>query len=331
MEYKHESAGGVSKKYAAALLRRLIAAAVALLFPILLMAQGGVKWSQRYQSYIDAYRDVAIYEMLKYRIPASITIAQGLLESGAGQSELARKGNNHFGIKCHDWRGPSMKRDDDERGECFRVYASAFESFEDHSKFLLRPRYRRLFSLRLTDYAGWAKGLKACGYATNPRYAELLIDIIRRYNLDALDRETRYDEAMVRRIASGSYTPVSSGGHYAAGGHAVRMCNRNYYVVARSGDTFRSIAKEFDVSYRKLAKYNERGKDDVLRAGDIIYLEKKRTKADKSFKHRPHVVMPGESMYSIAQNYGVRLKSLYKKNGLPADYVLRIGDRIRVY
>ena len=109
------------------------------------------------------------------------------------------------------------------------------------------------------------------------------------------------------------------------------MCNRNYYVVARNGDTFRSIAKEFDVSYRKLAKYNERDKDDALRAGDIIYLEKKRTKADKSFKHRPHIVMPGESMYSIAQNYGVRLKSLYKKNGLSLDHTIRVGDRIKVY
>ena len=330
-EYTHRSADYRQRRHTADLLLRFLFAVVLLALPVFLMAQGSVKWNQRYQNYIDTYRDVAIYEMMKHGIPASITMAQGILESGAGESDLARKGNNHFGIKCHDWRGPSMKRDDDELGECFRVYASPFESFEDHSEFLKRPRYQRLFSLRQTDYVGWANGLKACGYATNPRYAQLLIDIIRRYNLDALDRETKYDEAALQRMASGVYTPTSSKGYFTAGGHSVKMCNRNYYVVARNGDTFRSIAKEFDVSYRKLAKYNERDKDDALRAGDIIYLEKKRTKADKSFKHRPHIVMPGESMYSIAQNYGVRLKSLYKKNGLSLDHTIRVGDRIKVY
>lgn len=294
----------------------------------------GMTWNQRYQNYINTYRDVAIYEMLKYGIPASITMAQGILESGAGQSELAQKGNNHFGIKCHDWRGPSMKRDDDEAGECFRVYVSPFESYEDHSKFLLRPRYQRLFSLRKTDYVGWAKGLKACGYATNPRYAQLLIDLIRRYNLDALDNERHYDEAALRRIASGvSINSVMAGNDIASssGAHVVRMNNRNYYVIARDGDTFRSIAKEFGVSYRKLAKYNERGKKDVLRNGEIVYLEKKRTKADKAFKRRPHIVRPGESMYSIAQAYGVRLKSLYKKNNMSPDHTIHVGDKIRVY
>ena len=265
----------------------------------------GIGWNQRYQNYINTYRDVAIYEMLKYGIPASITMAQGILESGAGQSELAQKGNNHFGIKCHDWRGPSMKRDDDEAGECFRVYASPFESYEDHSKFLLRPRYQRLFSLRKTDY-----------------------------NLDALDNERHYDEAALRRIASGvSINAVISGNDIASssGAHIVRMNNRNYYVIARDGDTFRSIAKEFGVSYRKLAKYNERGKKDILRNGEIVYLEKKRTKADKSFKRRPHIVRAGESMYSIAQAYGVRLKSLYKKNNMSPDHSIHVGDKIRVY
>lgn len=297
-----------------------------------------VKWNQRYQTYIDTYRDVAIYEMLQHGIPASITMAQGLLESGAGFSTLSTKGNNHFGIKCHDWTGPSMNKDDDALGECFRVYNSAFESYEDHSKFLKRSRYSRLFSLKRTDYKGWAHGLKACGYATNPRYAYLLIDIIECYNLNSLDRETAYNKKNLQRLMNGMSLPLNANdmaqgnsANIPVYAHDVKMCNRNYYVVARRGDTFKSIAKEFGLSYRRIAKYNERDKKDVLRDGDIIYLEKKRTKADKAYKHNPHIVKPGESMYSIAQKYGVRLKSLYKKNKLDPDYSIRVNDVIEVY
>ena len=294
-----------------------------------------VKWNQRYQTYIDTYRDLAIYEMLQYNIPASITLAQGLLESGAGNSTLSRKGNNHFGIKCHGWTGRTMHQDDDEEGECFRVYDSPFDSYEDHSLFLLRPRYKRLFSLRRTDYVGWAKGLKECGYATNPRYAQLLIDIIRCYNLNVLDKETRYDASNIRKAGAGkpqADMPKRFKHHTAqVRQHTVRMNNKNYYVVARGGDTFKSIAEEFDLSYSKIAGYNERRKDDVLSAGDIVYLEKKKKKADKAFKKTPHTVQPGESMYSIAQLYGIRLKSLYKKNRLTPDYELRVGDRLVVY
>jgi flagellum-specific peptidoglycan hydrolase FlgJ len=149
----------------------------------------GPKWNSRYQAYIDQYKDIAIEEMLRYGIPASITLAQGLLESGAGQSTLAVKGNNHFGIKCHNgWTGPTMLKDDDRKDDCFRVYSSPYESYEDHSKFLASSqRYRSLFSLKTTDYKGWARGLKAAGYATNPVYAQSLIDIIERYGLYQYD------------------------------------------------------------------------------------------------------------------------------------------------
>ena len=167
-----------------------------------------VKWNQRYQRYIDKYKDIAIYEMLQHGIPASITLAQGVLESGAGESELTRKGNNHFGIKCHDWTGPTTYHDDDETGECFRVYQSALESYEDHSRFLCRSRYQRLFSLSRTDYKGWARGLKACGYATNPKYAQLLIDIIECYNLSPLDRAKSYNPANVKSCGA----PAGKGG-----------------------------------------------------------------------------------------------------------------------
>lgn len=295
-----------------------------------------VKWNQRYQNYIDRYRDIAIYEMLEHNIPASITMAQGLLESGAGDSELARKGNNHFGIKCHGWTGRSMSKDDDEKNECFRAYDSAFDSYEDHSRFLERPRYTKLFSLRRTDYEGWARGLKQCGYATNPRYAQLLIDIIRCYKLDALDRETTYNAANIRRPGSSSLTAQQQAKfHHNAQPteteHIVRMNNRNYYVVARHGDTFESIAKEFGLSAKKIAKFNERSKKDALAEGDMVYFEKKRSKADKMFKKLPHTVRANESMYTIAQQYGISLKSLYKKNHLSPDYQLRIGDKIKVY
>ncbi len=300
-----------------------------------LQAAGQMKRNQRFQNYIDKYRDVAVYQMLRHNIPASITMAQGLLESGAGESDLAKIGNNHFGIKCHDWRGPSMRRDDDERNECFRVYASPLESYEDHSLFLKRPRYKSLFSLRRTDYVAWAKGLKACGYATNPRYAQQLIDIIRCYNLDALDREKRYNAQNIERLRGGGdgTLPKKFRSHDLANApHVVGKNNDNYFVVARKGDTFASIASEFSLSARKVAKYNERDRKDVLQEGEMVYLEKKHKKAEKRFKRQPHVVQPGESMYSIAQKYGIRMKYLYKKNSLsPKYYQIKVGDTLRVY
>lgn len=152
------------------------------------------RWNSVYQTYIDLYKDLAVEEMKRYKIPASITLAQGLLESSAGRSELARKGNNHFGIKCHGWTGRKTYHDDDERNECFRAYENVFQSFEDHSKFLAKQsRYSRLFRLSIKDYKGWARGLKACGYATNPRYADKLIEIIELYKLYKYDYEDHYD------------------------------------------------------------------------------------------------------------------------------------------
>ena len=139
-------------------------------------------WNQRYQNYFDKYKDVAVEQMLKYRIPASITLAQGVLESAAGNSELATKANNHFGIKCNGWTGRKSYHDDDARNECFRAYDSVYESYQDHSVFLTTSkRYSNLFQLKLTDYKGWARGLNACGYATCPTYATKLIEIIELY------------------------------------------------------------------------------------------------------------------------------------------------------
>lgn len=284
-----------------------------------------MKWNQRYQTYINQYRDLAIEQMLKFKIPASITLAQGLLESGAGYSELATKGNNHFGIKCHGWTGRKTYHDDDEAQECFRAYNNVYESYEDHSLLLSRqPRYRSLFSLDGDDYKGWAHGLKKCGYATSPTYAQKLIGIIELYKLQQYDKAKKYDRFMESRAYKDS--PSAKGGIL----HPIHRYNNNYYIVVKQGDTFRSIGKELGLSYRKIAKYNERNKRDKLVVGETIYLKKKQKKADKAYKNRPHTVKPGESMYSIAQYYGMRVKSLYKKNGLSPDYVPKVGDKLRV-
>lgn len=285
-----------------------------------------MRWNQAYQQYIYQYKDLAIHEMLRYGIPASITLAQGLFESSAGRSELSVKGNNHFGIKCHGWEGRGIYHDDDEKGECFRAYDNVLQSYEDHSKFLHdNSRYASLFRLSRTDYQGWAYGLKACGYATNPQYANKLIEIIQLYKLYEYDSATGYDKFMAKHNSTDQSARV--GGTL----HSIHIYNKNYYLNARQGDTWKSIAKEIGISYRKLAKYNERNRKDNLVAGEIIWLKKKRSKAPKEYKRRPHIVKNGESMYSIAQQYGIRLKSLYKKNHLDADYQLRVGDRLKLY
>lgn len=258
--------------------------------------------NKQYEDYIKQYRDLAVDEMKKYHIPASITLAQGLLESGAGQSTLARKSNNHFGIKCgSDWQGKTVRHNDDARGECFRAYKHPKQSYEDHSKFLAgRPRYASLFKLKITDYKGWARGLKKAGYATDPRYAQRLIDIIELYDLD------KYDKKGGLKWMKENPNP-----------HQPYIANGLLYIVVRAGDTWKSISKEFDISQKKLRKYNDLYKGYELQPGDILYLEKKNRKAQK--EHIVHVLRAGESMYLISQKYGIRLKNLYKLNKMDAE------------
>lgn len=258
--------------------------------------------NKQYEAYIKQYRELAVEEMKKYHIPASITLAQGLLESGAGKSTLARKSNNHFGIKCgSDWTGKTVSHDDDARGECFRAYKHPKQSYEDHSKFLAgRPRYASLFKLKITDYKGWARGLKQAGYATNPRYAEQLIGIIELYELH------KYDEKDYLKWIKKNPNP-----------HQTYIANDLLYIVVRAGDSWKSISKEFDISQKKLRNYNDLYKGYELQVGDILYLEKKNKKAQKD--HIVHVLRAGESMYSVSQKYGIRLKNLYKMNKMQAD------------
>lgn len=290
-----------------------------------------IKWNARYQDYVDKYKNIAIREMQRYGIPASITMAQAILESGAGQSDLARKGNNHFGIKCHGWEGRTIHHDDDLRGECFRAYDDPMESFEDHSLFLAnRAHYKSLFQLERTDYKGWAHGLKKAGYATSPTYARRLIEIIELYELHKLDYAKGLVESIDnKRVEIPQTLPANN--NVTGGMHRILAYNNNLYVVARQGDSFQSIGEEIGISHKKLAKFNERSHKEQLRAGDIIYLRKKQKSADKTYKGKPHVVRSGESMYGIAQHYGMQLKSLYQKNNLPADYELKAGDRLKVY
>lgn len=304
------------------------------LFPILFalsvsaFAGSPQRRNTSFEQYIMQYKGIAIEEMQKYGIPASITLAQGLLESGAGKSELSVKGNNHFGIKCHGWSGRTIYHDDDLNGECFRAYDSPEQSFEDHSLFLARrDRYQRLFVLSPTDYVGWAHGLKACGYATNPRYAQNLIDIIETYEL------SQYDQAPKQRVEASKVLPPDQPKAPSVALHPIRRYNDNAYLYARQGDTFASLAKETGVSASALSSVNERDKSDVLREGDIIYLKKKAKRAEKKFKGRPHVVKQGQSLYLIAQLYGVQLKSLIKMNKwLEArGYQVSVGDKVRVY
>ena len=281
------------------------------------------RWNQVYQQYIDQYKDIAIEQMQRHHIPASITLAQGLFESGAGRSELAVKGNNHFGIKCNGWSGRRTYHDDDERNECFRAYDSAFESYEDHSKFLTgSKRYSALFNLKVTDYKGWARGLKAAGYATNPQYADKLIEIIQLYKLYQYDNAKGYDKFMVEHTKDHAVAGESL--------HIIKSFNKNYYLITRRGDSFQTLAEEVGISYKKLAKYNERDKRDQLEEGEIIWLKKKQKKAPKDYKDRLHYVRNGESMYSIAQKYGIRLKNLYKMNHFTPDHQLRVGEGLQL-
>ncbi|WP_455096152.1 glucosaminidase domain-containing protein [Prevotella koreensis] len=268
-----------------------------------------------YLKYIERYAGLAMEQMKLHGIPASITLAQGLIESGAGQSELARNGNNHFGIKCHGWQGRTIYHDDDLAGECFRAYDNVRQSYEDHSVFLVKgQRYRGLFSLSKSDYRGWARGLKTAGYATNPAYADILIRIIEQYQLYDYDKSKRQHHKPIDTIEE----------------FKVLICNNTPYVVVRDGETLESISEKTGVSVRRLAKYNEIPRNMRLKPGSPIYLEKKSKHASKVYKGKYHEVREGESIHSIAQIYAMRVKTLYKINNLPPDYMVKVGDKLRI-
>jgi len=288
----------------------------------LTVSVGAQRRNTAYNNYIKEYSSLAVDQMKRYKIPASITLSQGLLESGAGLSTLAKKSNNHFGIKCgNNWTGRSVRANDDLPNECFRAYSNVKDSYEDHSRFLHQNRrYASLFNLKETDYRGWAKGLKAAGYATDKSYATKLISIIEDYELYKFDTQTMSKKEQRRWEKELKKKP------WLANPHDVYLANGLAYVIARDGDTFKLLSGEFGIKASKLAKFNELEKSYSLMDGDIIYLTKKNKKSLSSTIY--HEVRDGDSMHNIAQIYGVRLKTLYKLNKLSEDYVPEVGDRI---
>jgi hypothetical protein len=259
------------------------------------------------QEYIEQYKDIAIKEMKRTGVPASITLAQGALESGDGNSRLAKKGNNHFGIKCHDWKGRKIRHDDDENNECFRKYKSAYDSYKDHSDFLSsKQRYASLFELEPTDYKGWAKGLKKAGYATSRSYDKALIRIIEENGLYAYDQGVE----IIKEPAAGEALAEASGA--ITGSRMVLEKNRIRYIIAKPGDTYTSISNELDLMPWELRKYNELDQGAKIDSGQILYIQPKRKRAEAGEK--THVVREGETMHDISQLYGIKLAELYKKN-----------------
>lgn len=288
-------------------MRKYICLAFMLFAGVALFGQASRKMTR--EDYIRTYSDLAMREMARVGIPASITLAQGCLESGNGNSSLAVKGNNHFGIKCHDWTGRKVYHDDDARNECFRSYRSVYDSYMDHSDFLTtRTRYAPLFDLNPHDYRGWAKGLKKAGYATAHNYSTLLIKIIEENEL------YKYDIQVLEGGGLGAepdlVSEMSSHGYPTT--REVLLNNRIEYVVVMPGDTPESLRNELDLYKNELFKYNDLYEGVKLEPGQIIYLQPKRNKA--AVGNEIHLVKEGETMYDISQKYGVKLKHLYKYN-----------------
>ncbi len=295
---------------------------ILLFAPIMMPAQSR---SPQYEEYIEKYVNLAQEHQKRYKIPASITLAQGLLESAAGSSELSRKANNHFGIKCHEWNGKTIRY----KGDCYRKYKRVEDSYQDHSEFLSRSRYESLYRLKLTDYKGWARGLKKCGYATDPRYAEKLIRIIELYDLNRYvkgvkgykkKKEEKDDIELIAESREATPDDIYRHTIYRAWGLP--------YTIACAGDTYQLIATEWELDAKQLAKNNDSDTRAILADGDIVYLEKKHKKALEGYD--THTVADGETLYTISQKYGIQLKHLARRNKLRRDAILYTGQALKL-
>ncbi len=280
------------------------------------------------EEYINMFKDEAVKEMKRTGIPASITLAQGILESGDGNSPLARYANNHFGIKCHDWKGATFIQDDDAKDECFRKYKNPNQSFKDHSEFLTtRNRYAFLFQLRPTDYVAWAHGLKKAGYATNPKYPELLIRIIEENNLHAYDKQYVAPTAQININKAGENLDLarpSTAGLYQA---AAVFENRIKYTKAGLNDSPKSIAQKFNMAAWQIKKYNDLESEDYkFERGEMVFLQPKRRKS----KQKTHVVKKGDTPWSIAQKYGIKLERLSMYNSITRYSKLSVGEPLKL-
>jgi LysM repeat protein len=291
------------------------------------------------EQYIEKFKGDAIKEMLMFNIPASITLAQGMLESANGNSDLAVYANNHFGIKCHnEWSGPTFIKDDDAKDECFRKYPTALDSYTDHSNFLkTRNRYAPLFELKRTDYKGWAKGLHKVGYATDPKYTRRLLKLIEDYELYKYDKaddripalaqqkteNTENGASVIKKAKApnGVKVPEVAQRHVLRPVEQFRFIN---YVIIKPGDSFSKIAQETDKDLWQLYKYNDLQATDKLIAGERMYLQPKRRNAKEPY----HVVKKGETMRSISQLYAIKLKLLYRKNRMQPGEEPKAGETL---
>ncbi len=294
---------------------------------ILLLLTVMVAHSQRMtrQEYIRKYQLLAISEMNRSGIPASIKMAQACLESSDGNSEMSRKSNNHFGIKCKsNWTGARSYHDDDEKSECFRKYKNVEDSYVDHTNFLMsNPRYNTLFQLESTNFAGWARGLKKAGYATDPRYAEKVIEIIELNQLWRLDHKmTREEMAQVEKMRLGdNFNKGLIINLYSS--REVILHNGLRSAITRKGDNFELLAQEFGIKEWELRKFNDYPEGYNPQAGEILYLQNKKPRAQGLFEL--HRVAEGESMHYISQYYGIRLRALYRINRLRYGDVVPVG------
>ena len=304
------------------------------------------------EEYIETYKDIAMREMREHKIPASITLAQGILESGFGNSALAREAKNHFGIKCHkEWTGKGYYMDDDAKDECFRVYENPEESYYDHSEFLMsRPRYADLFKLDIMDYEGWARGLKAAGYATSPTYAEKLITRIEQYHLHIYDslamgliskkkveeeikeQEKEMEKEELQYLLELAYSPVDRTVF-----EIVDMTNDKRFIYennhvrflfAKEGETPEGLAKELGVKQDNLCDYNliSNPDDMVFHSGDVVYLDKLRN-SNKQEKH--YVVTEGETLRDVALRFAVKPEKIRKFNKLQEGDHLTVGQELK--
>lgn len=303
------------------------------------------------EEYIDRYKSIAVAHMERYGIPASITMAQGILESDCGNSRLSTQSNNHFGIKCkRGWTGRKIYHDDDAKGECFRCYPTVEASYRDHAEFLdSQPRYDSLFAYSNTDYRSWARGLKAAGYATAPDYAQRLVRIIEEselYLLDRPDGERLYASRAGSKsdpeewfsagssVATATAATAIDPDNYrvtinAHAGYNVYVTNGVHYVLSKENDTFEQIGRKFRLSARNLRKFNElKDKKAQPAPGEVIYIERKKKRWQGNARH--HVCRQGETTWAVGQSYAIRTRSIEKMNRLRADDTLEEGRQIRI-
>ena len=309
---------------------------VRILLLLILLSVSGFTFSQADnnrmtpEQYITAFKDAAVADMKKTGVPASITLSQGMYESECGNSPLAREANNHFGIKCHkEWNGNTYHQDDDASDECFRKYNTVQQSYDDHSDFLrTRDRYAFLFNLDITDYKAWAHGLKKAGYATNPAYAQKIIDLIERYSLQGLDKGENIPVAAISKappiIIKEKNKPLTPIKRKETAIAEMGEINQVPYVRAKRNDSYLTLAQEYDLMLWQLLKYNDADKEDVLQERAIVFLKAKRNKTETEF----HIVKRGETMHDIAQQHGIKLKKLCSRNNFAEGEDPKPGDKI---